>query len=220
MNKNCEECLALNLLLSNGLIGEDSYISDKPDIINGDEGIEVTSAIDGEINNRINFGKLPKDNEYINTNDYNCNTCEFLQLCKDEHEYDYCVYCKKCENNNFWLRDGFVIIAKGNMFYKGNEHPRAIGWTDDFYGFEEDLKKAIERKERKSKNYKQQKLSLFLYYDKEINKIEKIESKIFKNIYIYCIDSGRLYKNWEVIKTYSSITPKCYNKNCNEFGKF
>lgn len=221
MSKNCEECLALTMLLENSLIGDDAKISDCPDIISKDENIEVTSAVIGKIENRLNFGLLPKENEYINMSDYNCDNCEFSQKCKEESKYDYFVYCEKCKDKHFWLKDNFVIISKGSVYFVNKKHPEALPWPEDYYGSSEDLKKAIKRKEEKSKKYKEQNLSLFLFYDKGIEKIKPITSEVFKNIYIFCVDNGNLYKNWNLIKTYRhSGHTNCHNTECNEYGKF
>lgn len=154
-------------------------------------------------------------------NDYDCDNCEFLQKCKKESEYDYFTYCEKCKDEHFWLKDNFMIISKGSVYFANKKHPEVLPWLEDYYGSSEDLEKAIKRKEEKSKKYKEQNLSLFLFYDKGIEKMEPITSSIFKNIYIFCVDNGNLYKNWNLIKTYRhSGYTNCHNTECNEYGKF
>lgn len=76
---HCEECLALNILLENNLIGKEAYIADSPDIIYKNIGIEVTSASQDPIENRLNFGKLPKENEFI------CGCCGGVFSLKSKH---------------------------------------------------------------------------------------------------------------------------------------
>lgn len=222
MSKNCEECLALTMLLENNLIGNDAKISDCPDIISEEENVEVTSAIADKIENRLNFGKLPKDKEYTDLSNYDCNTCKFLSKCKEESKCDLYVHCEQCKDIHFWIKDDFINVSKGTVYYHKDKHPWALYWSESAYGSPEDLEKAIKRKERKSENYDKKNLGLFLYYNKRIDKMVPITSSIFKNIYVYCLDDGLLYKNWELIKSYNNLFGHtiCYNTKCNEYGKF
>ena len=220
MNKNCEECFALTILLENKLIGNDAKVSDRPDIISKNENIEVTSAIIGEIENRLHFGLLPKESEYTNMANYDCNSCEFLLKCKEER-HDCIVYCKKCKDKHFWLRNEGFTNSQGAVCYGGGRHPITIPHSKNHYGESTDLEDAIRRKENKSINYEKQNLGLFLFYDKEIEKIKPITSSVFKNIYVFRTDDNKLYKNWVLIKRYShGRLPNCYNAECNEYGKF
>lgn len=216
MNKNCEECFALTLLLKNGLISEDAIVSDCPDIQSDNENIEVTSAIRGPLQNRLNFGDLPKEEEYTDMSNYECDNCEFLEKCQVESTCysDPYVPCRKCEKHCL-LKDGFCVVPLGDAYYANGRHPRAIAWVEDYFGSIDDLQNAIKRKEEKSKKYKEQNLSLFLFYDKGIEKIEPIDSPFFKNIYIFCLSNGCLYKNWRLIKKYqNSEHTECHNVKC------
>lgn len=226
MSKNCEECQALTMLLENNLINDDAYVSDCPDIRSLTENIEVTSAIPndkiGKIENQMNFGDVPKENEYTDPQKYNCDDCEFIQKCKEYFECD-CPVCEKCKNKYAWLKSSFGgFFHYGKVVYVGKSHPESIGLPLDFYGYKEDIENAIKTKEKKSQKYQIQTNGLFLFYDKEIQKIEPIKSNVFKNIYIYCIFSGNLYKNWKLIKNYKRGMDHifCYNTECDEYGKF
>lgn len=221
MMGHCEECLALQMLLENNLIDKSATICDRPDIVSNDECVEVTSAINDEIDNRLNFGKLPKESQYTNMSDYNCNTCEFLQTCKTSICYDCMSECMLCKDKHLWLKDSIFIISKGTAYYNNGEHPMAISWSASCEGSEIDLKRRISDKEIKSMHYTGKNLGIFLYYDRFIDNVKPITSDIFNNIYIYCVNLGLLYKNWTLIKHYaSSSTIVCYNKLCDDYGKF
>lgn len=221
MTRRCEECLALRILLDNNLINKDAKVSDCPDIVSDDECIEVTSAISDEIDNRLNLGTLPKENQYTNMSNYNCSTCEFLQTCKTNVRYDCISECVLCKDKHLWLKDSLFIISKGTAYYTNGEHPTAIGWPTSCECSEIDLKRRISDKEIKSKHYTGENLGLFLYYDKFIDNVPPITSDIFNNIYIYCVNSGQLYRNWTLIKQISNnCFPICYNDSCNDYGKF
>lgn len=225
MSKHCEECQALTILLENGLISDDAYVSDCPDIRSFAENIEVMIATPnnkiGKIENQMNFGSGPKENEYTDPQEYNCNDCEFIQKCKEYFECD-CPVCEKCKDKYAWLKSSFGgFFHYGKIVYVGKSHPESIGLPLDFYGLQEDIENAIRIKEEKSQKYQTQTTGLFLFYDKEISKIKPITSDVFENIYIFCIDSGNLYKNWNLIKTYRhSGYTNCYNTECDEYGKF
>lgn len=224
MSKNCGECQALTMLLENNLISDDAYVSDCPDIRSLTENVEVTSAIPndevGRFENQLNFGII-KEKQYIKLQEYNCDNCEFLQDCKEDFKCGYSL-CRKCKGKNALLMSANnSLITYGEVLYANQEHPEPICYPVDFYGSQKDIENAIKRKEGLSIKYSIQTTGLFLFYDKEIQKIEPIKSNIFKNIYIYCIFSGNLYKNWKLIKHYRrGGDTLCYNTKCDEYGKF
>lgn len=219
MKKNCEECLALSILIDNKLIDVNAVIDDKPDIISNDKCVEVTSAIKSQVLNQLNFGLLPKKEKFTRPQNYECGSCTFLSKCKAEFNDGDIPRCEMCADIHNWFDLTFFNIPIGSAYYMGREHPSIVPYFFDHYGNADEIIDAIKRKEQKSLQYKRRDVDLFLYYDKDISKMKPITSNVFSNIYIYCLYSGSLYKNWEIIKEYSNMEflLQCHNKKCDEF---
>lgn len=224
---HCEECLAYDILLDNNLISSKAFVSDRPDIIDGDRGIEVTLVkaylSDTEIDpipGQLHFGLLPKENQYVHMEDYWCETCKYLPSCQEDFQW-FPVKCARCETKTRWLKEGYLISPKGTAYYAGRIHPCATSHSEPVDDTLDRLEKTIRNKEDKAKGYSKINLDLFLFDDREVEKLKIPPSSKFNNLYIYCLDSGNFYVNGNLQQVYNRIfNRECHNKNCVNFGKF
>lgn len=221
---HCEECLALSILLNNNII-KNGYIDDKPNIRSKDENIEVCTAIEGGFSNQLLFGDIikPKQKYITDVNKYECKKCNNLNKCKHNYKNDI-SYCEYCNNERHLFTNGFMII-EGETIYNNTDHPTIIPFSIDLgnHGYK-NLYESITKKEKQSEAYLLNKpLSLFIFYEWEISCeiLRSIKSNVFKNIYIYSISIGQLYKNGIPINNsqHTQHQIKCYNTKCQNYRK-
>lgn len=217
-NVNCSECLALQILKDNGYIGSDAFISDKQDIRSNTNNVEVTIASSSKIETQACFGDKPLKHE-VDMSYFDCPACDCMPECEREGTYEPIVRCRKCSVHKL-LRDNGFVIEQGEAIYNHGKHPITLPWSSDYFGNRETIEYVIRTKEEKSKNYKGNNLDLFILYSRCIDNMLPISSNVFKNIYIYCINNGWFYKNWEMVKHYEQ-PPRiiCYNHTCENYMK-
>lgn len=195
-----EEKLALTILNKFSLF-KNAKLLDKPDIRGEDENCEVVIVCSKD-QCRLLFGDRLKENtkEVLYVENL-CADCESRVECQKESEEDN-VKCKLYERDRYdFIQERGIISTTKNaeLFYKGENTPSVILYS--FSLSEENLNllyKKIEEKEEKIETYGDKPISLFVFYEGN-DSINFVNNSKFKNIYIYCIKSEKIYKNRECL---------------------
>lgn len=208
-----EEYLAAGILKDINFIGNNFTVADKPDIISEDIGVEVTTKTTSAEGSKLLFGDK-KGIKSIDLSTFACVSCTNFKNCNQELIFNDFPRCNEIKSSGVVLIDN-VIYRNPSFFYMGKNTPVPISNSEPLIDLncEQDIQNIIFDKELKSGNYKKLKeLNLFIFYEGDIPDTLNIESKEFKNIFIYSIPTGKLYRNFKMIKQYiGGISEETFN---------
>lgn len=208
-----EEKLAAAILKDIGFISKSFKVADKPDIVCENIGIEVTIKSNSPVSAKALFGDR-KGIKNFDLSEYRCCVCEHLDKCKSESAYGDFIRCFKQSYSGLINADN-VIIGDSTLFYNRTDYPIMIPNSVELIDLkcEKELQNIISSKELKSKHYMNLcELNLFIFYERDIPSTLNIESKAFKNIFIYSIPNGKLCKNFKITKHYiGGISEETFN---------